>query len=75
MNPPVTETTLVVGMLLAFLAGIILGYAFRYREHEKEIDAILNLTRPKRQEAIAQAEKERAPKKRGPQAFLNQPRR
>jgi len=66
LNPPISETTLVIGMLIAFMAGIILGYAFKYREHEREIKAILNLTRPKRREVIVQAETERTPK--GPPA-------
>jgi len=43
-------------MVLATMAGMIIGYAFKHREHEKEIDAILRIAKRK-EEAMLTARK------------------
>jgi hypothetical protein len=53
------EETLVLCIVLATMAGLVIGYAWKARTHEKEIDAILRIAR---RIEVAKEKKERAPK-------------
>lgn len=47
------ESGWVIGLLVAFLAGMILGYALKVKQHDREIENILRNTRAARQIAAA----------------------
>jgi len=49
-------------MLIAFLAGIILGYAWKLREHDREIEAVMRIAKRIREANYKAPKKEGAPK-------------
>jgi len=71
--PPISEETLVLCMVLATMAGALLGFALGYglkeQAHSKEIKAILRIAKRIKETNREPAKKEGAPK--GP-AFLTQ---
>jgi membrane protein YqaA with SNARE-associated domain len=59
--PPIGEETLVLCMVLATMAGALVGFALGYglkeKKHAREIESIIRITK-----RIETAKKERAPK-------------
>ena len=51
-----TETGWLISMAVAFLCGVVVGYALKWRSHDNQIDAILNITRHLRQDAAGKIE-------------------
>ena len=45
-----------IGLGVSFLCGGLLGYAFKVKQHDREIESILNVTRRHRQEAAAKSD-------------------
>ena len=64
--PPISEETLVLCMVLATMAGALIGFAVGYglkeRAHSKEIESIIRITRRIEEARSAGAKKEGAPK-------------
>jgi len=64
--PPIGEETLVLCMVLATMAGALLGFALGYglkeQAHSKEIKAILRIAKRIKETNREPAKKERAPK-------------
>jgi hypothetical protein len=60
LNPlSIGEASWVIGMLLAFATGALLGYCWKLREHDRQIASILKIAH--RIEAAKAAKKERTP--------------
>lgn len=62
--PPISEEIFVLCIVLATMVGLVVGYAWKVRTHEKEIDAILR---------IAKRIEEAPKKERAPTAGPHQP--
>jgi len=64
--PPIGEETLVLCMVLATMAGALIGFALGYglkeKKHAREIKSIVRITKRIEEACSAGVKKERAPK-------------
>jgi hypothetical protein len=65
----VPETGWLIGLGISFVCGALLGYALKVKQHDREIETILNITRRHRQEVIAKKETPQAVKGPGRSTF------